>query len=63
MLLSMVNTNGFVNKTTLETVKPALRQVSRFQILVSELSNKLLGFGESDVESDIQISNRSCPQS
>ena len=33
-------------------MKPASRQVSRFRILVSELSNRSLGFGESDVESD-----------
>ena len=33
----------------------------RFWILVSELSNRLLGFGESEIESDIQISNRSHP--
>ena len=34
----------------------------RFQNLVSELSNRLLGFGESDVESDSWISNRSRPK-
>ena len=46
-------------QTTLETVKRASRQVSRFWILVSELSNRSLVFGESDVGSDIRISNRS----
>ena len=43
-------------------MKPALRQVSRFWILVSESSNRLLVFSETDVKSDIPISNRSRPQ-
>ena len=43
-------------------MKPAWRQVSWFWILVSELSNQSLGFGKSDVESNILIFNRSCPQ-
>ena len=59
MILSMVNTGGLVSKT--RTVKPASRQCSRFQISVSKSSNRSLGFGEFDVESDIRISNRSRP--
>ena len=42
-------------------MKPASRKVSRFRILVSELSDISLGFEKCDVECDIRISgpNRS----
>ena len=55
----MANVSGHV--TTLETVKLASRQVSWFQIIVSELSNHAFGFSKSHVESDFRISNRSRP--
>ena len=43
-------------------MKLASSQISRVRISVSELSNRSVGFCESDVESDIQISNRSRPK-
>ena len=55
MLLSMVNTNDLVNNT--RNRETCFEQVSR----LTELSNRSLSFGESDVESDIRISIRSHP--
>ena len=50
MLISMINTSGLVNNIqNRETCFEA-------GFMVSELSIRSLGFGESDVESDIQIS-------
>ena len=55
----MVNTSGPVNNT--RNRENCLE--AGFGILVLELSNRLLGFGESDVESDVRISNRLRPKS
>ena len=62
----MITTDGLVNNSrNRETCEAASRLVSRFRIMVSEFSNRSLGFGEcpeSDVEFDIRISNRSRPK-
>ena len=51
----MVNPSSLVNNT--RNVKPALRQLSWFRILVSELSNRSLGFSESDIHVDFPLIN------
>ena len=53
----MFNLGVVVNNT--RNRETCFKQVLRFLILVSVLSNRSPGFGEFDVESDIRISNRS----
>ena len=60
MILSIINNGSLVNNTQ-NWHNRLHKDARRFRILVSKVSNRTLDFRESDVESNIWISNRSCP--
>ena len=60
MLVSMVNNSNVVSN--IQNREICYKTGFMVFILVSELSKRSLGFRESDVESDVQIYNRSRPK-